>query len=261
MDSNKIVKHNQEAWNKKVENNDRWTTPVSKDEITAAREGKWQVFLTNSKPVPKSWFPDLKGLEILCLASAGGQQAPILAAAGAVVTSFDNSPNQLAQDKIVSERDGLNIRTIQGSMDDLNVFPNNVFDLIFNPISNIFIPDLAPMWRETFRVRKPRGTMLAGFVNPVIFIFDHDLEEKGVYQVRYSLPYSDLTSITRDERLKFYGVDAPIEFSHTLQDQIGGQIEAGFEIIGFYEDYVDDEKIREYMPSFFSTRARKPVRN
>jgi len=37
-----------------------------------------------------------------CLASGGGQQGPVLAAAGAHVTVFDNSPRQLAASFVIT---------------------------------------------------------------------------------------------------------------------------------------------------------------
>src|SRR5687768_12416778 len=97
---------NRRAWDKEVEQGSQWTTPVSSEVIRAAREGTWEIILTPSKPVPRAWFPDLEGLEVLCLASGGGQQASILAAAGASVTLLDNSPRQLAQDRLLAEREG-----------------------------------------------------------------------------------------------------------------------------------------------------------
>lgn len=87
-----IREYNRVAWNNQVDRGTRWTTPVSSEIIDAARLGHWEVLLTESKPVPREWFPDLKKLDVLCLASSGGQQAPILAAAGANVTVLDNSP-------------------------------------------------------------------------------------------------------------------------------------------------------------------------
>ncbi len=50
--------------------------------------------------------------------------------------------------------------------------PRDRFDVVFNPVSNVFRPELAPVWRESFRVLRPDGTLLAGFVNPDVFIFD-----------------------------------------------------------------------------------------
>src|SRR3954471_5545512 len=99
-----IREYNSAAWDKEVERGNEWTRAVGPEVIREAREGRWEVLLTETKPVPREWFPDLKGLDVLCLASGGGQQAPILAAAGARVTVFDNSPKQLEQDRKVALR-------------------------------------------------------------------------------------------------------------------------------------------------------------
>lgn len=56
------------------------------------------------------------GFQVLCLAGAGGQQAPYLAAAGADVTVFDLSENMLKKDEFVAKRDGLKLTIIQGNM-------------------------------------------------------------------------------------------------------------------------------------------------
>jgi SAM-dependent methyltransferase len=253
-----ILKFNKDAWNKLVDAKDRWTVPVSPEEIESARNGKWHVLLTPCKPVPKDWFPTMKGSDVLCLASGGGQQAPIFAAAGANVTSFDNSPKQLEQDQFVAKRDSLEIRTIEGDMADLSILEDESFDFIFNPVSNCFIPELKPVWSEAFRVLRKGGTMIAGFSNPIEYCFDSELAERGIYQIKYSLPYSDLTSITEEERTRLYGPDEPVEFSHTLEKQISGQLEAGFYLIGFFEDFRAEEKIKDYMPSFMATRSLKP---
>lgn len=253
-----ILQYNKVAWNQQVEQGNPWTIPVTTEEINKARIGEFQIVLTPEKPVPDAWFPQLKGCRVLCLASGGGQQGPLLAAAGAIVTVFDNSPNQLAKDRLVAERENLEIQTVEGDMADLSVFGDGSFDFIVHPISNCFVPKVKPVWQEAFRVLTAGGTMIAGFCNPVEFLFDQELYDKGIFTLKYSLPYSDLNSMTEEERLRFFGEDAPIEFGHTLDDQIGGQIEAGFHIIGFYEDSWPDEKIRNHMPSFMATRSIKP---
>jgi len=253
-----IVQFNKIAWNKKVDSKNKWTIPVTSEAIRSAQAGNWQVVLTPCKPVPPDWFPPMKGLDVLCLASGGGQQAPIFSAAGANVTSFDNSPKQLAQDKIVAGREGLRIKTIEGDMADLSIFDDDVFDLIFNPVSNCFIPELTPVWRECYRVLRSGGVLIVGFANPIEYCFDFKLSEQGIYQVKHSLPYSDLTSISEQERIENFGPDEPIEFSHSFEEQIGGQLKAGFHLTSFFEDYWENEKIKDYMPSFFATRAVKP---
>jgi SAM-dependent methyltransferase len=252
--------YNRKAWNRQVKNNNPWTIPVSPQVIAAARCGEWAILLTPTITVPRKWFPaDLHGLEVLGLASAGGQQGPVLAAAGAKVTIFDNSPGQLDQDRRVAEREGLRLRLVEGDMADLSIFPAASFDLIFHPISNVFVPDVRPVWAEAYRVLRPGGALLAGFMNPVHYIFDFDLmENQGQLEVRYSIPYSDLTSLDQERRRKYLAEGAPLEFGHSLDDQVGGQLDAGFLLAGFYEDNDPELLLSKYIPSYIATRAIKP---
>ena len=253
-----VREYNRAAWDNEVERGNEWTRAVSPDVIAAARQGQWGVLLTETKPVPREWFPDLHTLDILCLASGGGQQAPILAAAGGKVTVFDNSPKQLEQDRRVSERESLGLITVEGDMADLSVFADESFDLIFHPCSNLFIPDVRPVWKEAFRVLRHGGALLAGFVNPVIYLFDDRLVERKEPQVRHALPYSDLDSLPEDERRQLFEKGEPLEFGHTLADQIGGQTSAGFWITAFYEDQHRTLPIAKNTPTYIATRAVKP---
>ena len=251
--------YNKEAWDREVERGNQWTVPVGPDVIEEARRGQWTVLLTDRIPVPRAWFPELEGADVLCLASGGGQQAPIFAAAGANVTVLDNSPKQLAQDRLVAERESLDLKTVEGDMRDLSTLADGSFDLIFHPVSNLFVPDVRPVWAEAFRVLRSGGAMLAGFLNPVVYVFDLDLADStGEVRVKYTLPYADATSLGEEQIRQKVKSREPLEFSHTLEDQIGGQIEAGFVISGFYEDRHRDDPIAAYMPTFVATRAIKP---
>ena len=253
-----IRSYNRRAWDREVERKNPWTVPVSSEVIAAARQGNWDIDLTPTRPVPHTWFPNLQGLDLLCLASGGGQQAPILAAAGAKVTVLDNSPGQLAQDRLVAERDALDLTLVEGDMANLSMFSDASFDLVVHPVSNVFVPHVRPVWAEAYRVLRSGGVLLAGFTNPVTYIFDQQLAERGILQVRYSLPYSDLTSLSHEERQRYVEQEEPLEFGHTLEDQIGGQCDAGFQIAGFYEDYDPGDALASYMPTFIATRAVKP---
>ncbi|WNG46629.1 class I SAM-dependent methyltransferase [Archangium minus] len=253
--------YNREAWNRQVAQGDRWTLPVGPEVIAAARRGEWSVVLTPRKPVPRAWFGDLVGKDVLGLASAGGQQGPVLAAAGARVTMFDYSPAQLGQDRYVAEREGLSIRLVEGDMRDLSAFADESFDLIFHPCSNGFVDDVRPVWREAFRVLRPGGALLSGFAQPVIYLFDPELEQQGVMQLKYRMPYSDLTSLSDEERRRYTDKGEPLCVAHSLEDQIGGQLEAGFLLAGFYEDkHVEGDRLSEYLSGFCATRAVKPVK-
>lgn len=255
MDFTKI---NQEIWDKKVNEKYIWTRPVSSEEVTKAKQGDWKILLTPTIPVPEEWFPQtLVGKEVLCLAGGGGQQGPIMAALGAKVTVFDNSLNQLNQDIMVAERDGLTIKTIQGDMKNLSMLNNESFDFIIHPWSNCYVENILPVWKEAYRVLKHGGTLISGFANPIEYIFDLKNLNEGKLVVRHKIPYSDLTSISEEE-LKEFVLDKGegIAFGHTLQDQIQGQIDAGFLIAGFYEDK-GGTALDSYIKSSIATKAIK----
>ncbi len=253
--------YNRQVWDKLVDSGNRWTVPVTADEILRAKRGEWQIVLTPTKSVPGSWFPDLHGASTLCLASGGGQQGPILAAAGATVTVLDASPRQLAQDRSVAQREGLSLETVEGDMADLCMFANGSFDLIVHPCSNCFVPDVRPVWQECFRVLRPNGILLAGFTNPVRFIFDDERMENGSLEVCHSIPYSDMTDLDEADRQRMIlDKDEPLAFGHTLEAQIGGQLDAGFVITGFYEDRYEEgesDPLSKYLPTFIATKAVK----
>ncbi|QDU77997.1 Methyltransferase domain protein [Bremerella volcania] len=255
-----ILKHNREAWNRLVQEEDRWTIPVPAEKIAQARAGEWSLGLTPTKRVPRNWFPEeLSGVKILCLASGGGQQGPTLSAAGADVTVYDNSPQQLGQDQLVAEREGLSLKTVQGDMADLGVFADASFDLIFHPCSNCFAENILPVWREAFRVLRPGGTLLAGICNPVRFIFDEAAQDqRAELVVRHKIPYADMTHLSPEELDKVLKTQ-PLAFGHTLEDQLGGQMAAGFHLVELLEDrWGEDDLISRYLDTFLMTRALKP---
>ena len=255
-----VRNYNRGAWDRQVAGGNRWTIPVSAEEVAAARRGDWRILLTPQKPVPAAWFPPLAGAAVLCLASGGGQQGPILAAAGARVTVFDNSPAQLAQDRMVAEREGLDLRTIEGDMRDLSALESEAFDLIFHPVSNLFVPEVRPVWREAFRVLRRGGVLLAGFVNPAMYLFDFEMADgEGLLEVKYRLPFSDVDDLDAEQLQRAMDDGRPLEFSHSLEEQIGGQLAAGFVLTGFFEDRFDPQEdvISAYLPTFLATRALK----
>ena len=195
---------------------------------------------------------------MLALASGGGQQGPVLAAAGADVTVFDASSKQLAQDRWVAERDDLALETVEGDMADLSAFASDSFDLIFNPCSNCFAQNLEPIWRECHRVLKPGGVLMVGFVNPIVQLFDPELQEQGVFQLKFSMPFADV-DLPASEREQWFGVDAPLEFAHSLEAQLAGQLAAGLQITDLFEDdWGGGEAIDRYIKSFVAMRSIKP---
>ena len=158
----------------------------------------------------------------------------------------------------MAERESLDVSTVEGDMADLSMFPEARFDLIVHPCSNVFVPDVRPVWHEAFRVLRPGGVMLSGFYNPAYFIFDPFALEKGELRVRHKLPYSDLTSLSDEERGRYLAQDEPLVFGHTLEQLLGGQMEAGFLLAALYEDGSLECALANYTPVFIATRAVKP---
>jgi SAM-dependent methyltransferase len=254
------LSHNRAAWDRRVEEKNPWTIPVSPEQIAAARRGQLDWVLTPTKPVPRDWLPPLAGLPVLCLASGGGQQGPLLAAAGANVTVLDNSPRQLSQDLLVARRENLSLAVVQGDAADLSCFADRSFGLIVHPCSNCYFPEIRPVWNECYRVLRGGGVLLAGFTNPLRYLFEDELTGNGKLEVRYSIPYSDLDEHVDAHRRSLIAAGEALEFGHTLEDQIGGQIAAGFTITGFYEDRdaeVERDPISRYIDTFIFTRAVK----
>jgi ubiquinone/menaquinone biosynthesis C-methylase UbiE len=253
------VKQNSLAWDKKVEEEDVYTKAVSKEVNEKAKAGDWEITVTTGKPVPRSWFPEsMDGLKVLCLASGGGQQGPVLAAAGADVTVVDISKKQLEQDEIVAKRDGLSLKTLQCSMTDLSAFRDEQFDLIVNPVSNLFVEDVSLVWKEASRVLKDKGTLISGFTNPLLFIFDDEEDMKGNLVVKNPIPSSSLDNLTEEEIEEYINSNKTIEFGHTLEEQIQGQNDAGLVIAGLYEDDFGGRRpLDQYIKCFIATRAIK----
>jgi SAM-dependent methyltransferase len=250
--------YNREAWNREVEGGEnRWSKPVSPEIIAKAKQGEFSILLTENIPVPHKWFPPLKGADVLCLASGGGQQGPVLAAAGANVTVFDNSPRQLEQDQLVAERESLNLKTVEGDAADLSMIADESFDLVFNPCSTVFMQDVRAVWKEAYRVLRHGGILMTGSMNPVHYIFDLYKADEGILEVTHSIPYSDLTSILQEDLDELIEKGLPVEFGHSLTDLLGGQCDAGFVITDVYEDYMLDSPLHKYHPSYVATRALK----
>jgi SAM-dependent methyltransferase len=254
-----LTAYNRAAWDSQAKAKNCWSVPVSAEEIQRTRRGDWRIVLTPHRSVPEDWFPDfaVKTCRVLCLAGSGGQQAPILAAAGANVTVFDLSEEQLQQDQFVADRDGLTIDIVQGDMRDLSCFEDEMFDLIVHPCSNSFVPNILPVWREAARVLRVGGELISGFTKPIFYVFDQTEIEQGKLVLKHSIPYSELTSISESERASYVSAKEPLCFGHSLGDQMGGQLAAGLRIISYYEDHWDAYPIGKYIADFGATRAIK----
>lgn len=236
-----------------VEEGWEWGQPISHEEYVKALQGEWKVHLTTIKYVPRKWFGgEIRGKKLLGLASGGGQQMPLFAAAGADCTVFDYSPRQLESEKMVAEREGYGIRIIRGDMTKPLPFEDESFDIIFHPVSNCYVKEVRPIFKECFRILKKGGLFLGGFDTGINYVFNED-ETKIVNR----LPFDPLSN--PDQMKQLEDTDSGVQFSHTLEEQIGGQLEAGFILTDLYEDLNTEGILPKFnIPSFIATRAVKP---
>ncbi len=242
---------NRETIDRWIEEGWEWGKPISHETFVNAKEGKWDVLLTPTVKVPHSWFGDLRGKKVLGLASGGGQQMPIFAALGANCTVLDYSPRQIQSERLVAEREEYDIITVEADMTKKLPFEDESFDLIFHPVSNCYVKDVEHVFREAYRVLKRGGVLLSGLDNGVNFLVDED-EERIVWK----MPFDP----TADEAARKFleDTDCGMQFSHTMEDQIGGQLRAGFTLLDLYEDTNGEGRLHEMnIKSFIATRSAK----
>lgn len=253
------IEFNQSAWNRLAQEGNRFFHAIKEDQLESARSGNPKIRVTPQKFIPLDWLVPLAGRQVLCLAGGGGQQGPLLAAAGAEVTVFDLSPDQLTRDAQAAEKFGLNLAIEVGDMADLSRFEDQTFDLIVNPCSICYCPDPHPIWREAYRVCKSGGKLIAGLIQPLYYVFDAVEMDKGNLVARHQIPYSDL-DLAEDERQQIMGELRPLEYGHSLNDLIGGQLNAGFHLTGMFEDgWGSNDRLSSLIATFLATSALRPT--
>ena len=151
----------------------------------------------------------------------------------------------------MAKREKYEINTVRADITKPLPFEDETLDLIFHPVSNCYIEDVVPVWKECYRVLKKGGILLAGVDNSINYIFNNE-ETK----LTYKLPFNPLN----DKQLYEDSIknDWGIQFSHTIEEQVGGQLQAGFVLTDIYQDTNGTGRLHEFnVPSFYATRAIK----
>lgn len=250
MDYKKV---NADTITKWVEDGWTWSREISHEEFLEAEKGSYRLLLTPTKAVPDSWLGNVRGKKVLALASGGGQQGPLFAALGADITVLDLTPAQLDKDALVARRENIRINLVEADMTQPLPFDDGSFDLIFHPVSNVYVETVTGIWKECFRVLKRGGRLLSGLDNGINFMVAPDDESR----ITTPLPYNPLENPGRleDDLARGQG----IQFSHGMEENIQGQIDAGFIIKGIYTDTNGEGYLHELnIPTFYATFAEKP---
>ncbi len=131
-------------------------------------------------------------------------------------------------------------------------FADDSFDLIFHPVSNCYIEDVLHVWRECYRILRAGGKLMAGMNNGFSYLFD-EADEKTI---KYRLPFNPLQN--RELLAGLEATDSGIQFSHTLDEQIRGQLKVGFKLLDLYEDTDGSGLLHDHgVPTFWATLAVK----
>ncbi|HBB5493764.1 class I SAM-dependent methyltransferase (plasmid) [Enterococcus faecalis] len=253
------IDQNQERWDRvSSRQGNPYTIPYSHEELQELKDKPIEVALTVGKLVPLTWFEKAKGKRLLGLACGGGQQGPMFAMHGYETTIMDFSEEQLTKDRLVAERENIQIDTVHADMTKLFPFEDESFDIIFCPVSNAYISDLENMWKESYRVLKKGGLLMVGYMNPWIYMYDGDdvwdFPDKELL-LKYSLPY-DSSELEKQGNIEInpeYGY----EFSHTLESQIGGQLKVGFAMIDFYESKDSRNRLSQFGSDYIANLSVK----
>ena len=176
---------------------------------------------------------------------------PIFNALGADCTVLDNSPKQIESEFLIAEREGYTIKAIKGDMTKALPFEDEIFDIVFHPVSNCYVEDVESIFNEAYRVLKKGGILLCGLSTEINYLVDEN-EEKIVF----SMPFNPLKSEKHKEFLK--KLDSGYQFSHTLSEQIGGQLKAGFILTNIEDDTNGAGRLHEMnISTYIMTRAIK----
>ena len=245
-----IIKKNQEHWENEVESGKHYTIPdlnLNTDLLNKFANGELLFWsdpcAVNNNPMLKKIrqyeYADIKGKKVLCLASGGGQQSAMFSLLGADVTVVDISQGQLNGDVQAANHYGYTIKTVLGSMTDLSVFADESFHIVHQPISICFVPDVAIVYREVFRVLKKGGMYHVDHINPSTHptSYENDIDGWDGVGYRIGSPYmGGPLKIDEKGNENMLRGETDGEHRHLFIDMFCNLTEVGFQIKYIWED-------------------------
>jgi SAM-dependent methyltransferase len=251
-----FLDQNRRAWNQFAETGSQFARPATDDECARPLE-----ILDG-----RGWLPpSVRGLDVLCLASGGGWQAILYAAAGANVTAVDLSESMLALDCREAERRGYRVRTVHASMDDLSVLGDATFDIVHQPVSTCYVPDVAKVYREVSRVTRDGGIYISQHKQPTsLQITRQNADRHFVIGLEYYAT-GPLPAV-RDTSYREAGT---VEYMHRWEQLVGDLCRSGFVLEDLREPLradprapVTSYKYRgRFVPPYVRLKARRIARD
>jgi SAM-dependent methyltransferase len=110
---------------------------------------------------------DVAHKRVLEIGCGGGQCCIALARCGALVDGLDISDRQLQFARRLAEREGAEVRFVQGSAESLADFATGMYDLVLSVNTFAYVEAIAQCLAECSRVLRPGGR--------IVFSIDHPL--------------------------------------------------------------------------------------
>jgi SAM-dependent methyltransferase len=249
---NQVQSHNRRAWDERVRQCLPHTEPASdkdfQNPMAVIDECGWL-------------GGNVTGKRVLCLAAGGGRHSVLFAAAGAEVTVVDVSPEMLALDRKVAAGRRLKINVVEASMDDLSMLPAAHFEIVIQPVSTCYVPDVLAVYREVARVTVAGAPYISQHKQPASLQAEVLPSAKGyllneAYYRNGPLPSVD-GSLHRES--------GTLEFLHCWEELLGGLCRSGFVI----EDLLEPRHANPaaapgtfphrsfYVPPYVTVKARR----
>lgn len=208
-----VHEHNRRAWDARALARDRFTRPAPDDYLS-----------DHGAMLDTAWLGDVRGRRVLCLAAGGGRQGPMFAAAGALVTVVDISAEMLALDRQVAAERALDLRVVETSMDQLSMFPPASFDIVAQPVSTCYVPDIAAVYRAIARVTAAGGLYISQHKQPVSLQAALERSPGGYELIEPYYRTGPLPPVAGS----LHRETGTLEFLHRWEELIGGLCRAGF---------------------------------
>ena len=245
--------HNAEAWNRLAARRQAFTRPARDEQFERPLE----------QLDGRGWLGgNVRGQRVLCLASGGGRQSALFAAAGAVVTVVDISSAMLALDRQVAAERGYDVRTVEASMDDLSMLEAESFDIVYQPVSTCYVPDVRRVYAQVARVIVPEGIYISQHKQPGSLQAAPAPTGRG-YEL--TIPYYWQGPLPEAEPGLRHREPDTLEFLHRLEDLLGGLCQAGFVIEDVVEPLHADSRAEpgtfkhrsQYVAPYLRIKARR----
>ncbi|WP_254513299.1 class I SAM-dependent methyltransferase [Anatilimnocola floriformis] len=207
--------HNRRVWDEMVRDRQRFTRPARDED-----------FVDPLKTIDGlGWLgASIHGQRVLCLAAGGGKHGPLYAAAGAAVTVVDISPGMLELDREVAKERRLELQTVEASMDDLTCFAAGTFDLVVQPVSTCYVPQIGPVYREVSRITKPGGLYISQHKTPQSLQCDATAAAKGYELTEPYYRTGPLPPVVGSRHRE----EGTLEYLHRWEEILGLLCRAGF---------------------------------